>query len=100
MDREDTAHLRAVVTGLLGFAASEEEMFLVNAGGETEESGNERLWAAVPTVAHNTEFKAQQADRLTAVLTGCTPPSFGDIDHTSHRGVRGLRRAPGPGGDV
>jgi hypothetical protein len=78
----ETARLRAVITGLLGFAASEEEMLLVCAGGR-EEAGNERLWAAVPTVAHNTEFKAQQAERLAAVLAGSTPPAFGDIDHTS-----------------
>jgi hypothetical protein len=88
-----TAHLRAVITGLLGFAASEEEMLLASAGsvgagsggadGGAEEAGNEHLWAAVPTVAHNTEFKAQQAERLTAVLTGRTPRAFGDIDHAS-----------------
>ena len=77
----ETAHLRAVITGLLGFAASEEEMLLagVLAGGTAQagnaaETGNERSWAAAPTVAHNTEFKSQQAERLAAVLDGRTPP--------------------------
>jgi hypothetical protein len=87
VNSSETAHLRTVITGLLGFAASEEEMLLADAGvgeGEgIEEAGNERLWAAAPTVAHNTEFKAQQAERLTAVLAGRTPPAFADIDHTS-----------------
>jgi hypothetical protein len=83
-----TAHLRAVIAGLLGFAASEEEMLLAGAGGGRDEAGsaeagNERRWAAAPTVAHNTEFKTQQAQRLTAVLAGSTPPAFGDIDHAS-----------------
>jgi hypothetical protein len=89
----EKAHLRAAITGLLGFAASEEEVLLVGAarsggrstsrGEGTGEGGNESLWAAVPTVAHNTEFKAQQAERLAAVLAGRTPPAFGDIDHAS-----------------
>jgi hypothetical protein len=79
----DTAQLRAVVTGLIAFAAAEEEMLLAAAASGSADSGNERRWAAVPTVAHNTEFKAQQAERITAVLTGCTPPAFGEIDHRS-----------------
>jgi hypothetical protein len=79
----ETAHLRTVITGLLGLAAAEEEVLLANAGGDVDEPGNEQLWAAVPTVAHNTEFKAQQVERLTAVLAGSTPPAFGDIDHSS-----------------
>jgi hypothetical protein len=87
----EAARLRAVITGLLGFAASEEEMLLASVGAwaagadgdDTAEAGDERVWAALPTVAHNTEFKAQQAQRLTAVLDGSTPPPFGDIDHAS-----------------
>jgi hypothetical protein len=78
-----TAQLRAVITGLIAFAAAEEEMLLASAASDIAESRNERRWAAVPTVAHNTEFKAQQAERITAVLTGCTPSIFGDIDHRS-----------------
>jgi hypothetical protein len=37
----------------------------------------------VPTIAHNAEFKAQQAERIAAVLAGRVPPAFGEIDHTS-----------------
>ena len=75
--------LRAVVVGLIAFAAAEEEMLLASAASDVADPGNERRWAAVPTVAHNTEFKAQQAERITAVLTGCAPPTFGEIDHRS-----------------
>ena len=101
----EAAHLRLVITGLLGFAASEEEMLLAGAsagagpgagtaGGGIAEAGDERVWAAVPTVAHNTEFKSQQAQRLTAVLAGSTPPSFGDIDHTSAAVYRAYAARP------
>ena len=78
-----TAPLRAVVVGLIAFTAAEEEMLLASAGSDIADSGNERRWAAVPTVAHNTAFKAQQTERITAVLTGCAPPTFGEIDHRS-----------------
>jgi hypothetical protein len=78
-----TAQLRAVVVGLIAFAAAEEEMLLGSANSDVADPGDERRWAAVPTVAHNTEFKAQQAERITAVLAGCAPPTFGEIDHRS-----------------
>lgn len=81
-----TRQLRTVITGLLGFAATEEEVLLTLALSEPAgagDAGDERRWAAVPTVAHNTEFKGQQAERLAAVLAGVEPPSFGDIDHGS-----------------
>jgi hypothetical protein len=78
-----TAQLRAVVVGLIAFAAAGEEMLLASAASDVADPGNERRWAAVPTVAHNTEFKAQQAERITAVLSGCAPPMFGEIDHRS-----------------
>jgi hypothetical protein len=77
------AQLRTVVAGLIAFAAAEEEMLLSAAASDTADSGNERRWAAVPTMAHNTEFRAQQTERITAVLTGCAPPTFGEIDHRS-----------------
>jgi hypothetical protein len=78
-----TAQLRAVVTGLIAFAAAEEETLLAFAPADSADSGTERRWAAAPTIAHNTEFKAQQAERVTAVLAGCAPPAFGEIDHRS-----------------
>jgi hypothetical protein len=77
------AQLRTVVAGLIAFAAAEEEMLLASAASNIADPGDERRWAAVPTVAHNTEFKTQQAERITAVLTGCAPPTFGEIDHRS-----------------
>jgi len=77
------ARLRAVVTGLIAFAAAEEELLLASAAPDIAEAGDERRWAAVPTIAHNTEFKAQQAERITSVLAGCAPPAFGEIDHRS-----------------
>jgi hypothetical protein len=78
-----TAQLRAVAVGLIAFAAAEEETLLASAASGSADSGNERRWAAVPTVAHNTEFKAQQTERIAAVLTGCAPPTSGETDHRS-----------------
>jgi hypothetical protein len=78
-----TAQLRAVVVGLIAFAAAEEEMLLASADSDVADPGNERRWAVVPTVAHNTEFKAQQAERITAVLAHRPPPTFGEIEHRS-----------------
>jgi hypothetical protein len=80
----DTLHLRAAVIGLLGFAAAEEEILLTSGAalGSGTSEGPHR-WAAVPLLAHTTEFKSQQSERLRALLAGHTPPSFGEIDHTS-----------------
>jgi hypothetical protein len=58
-----TAQLRAVVVGLIAFAAAEEGTLLASAASDVADPGDERRWAAVPTMAHNTEFKAQQAAR-------------------------------------
>ena len=90
-----TAHLRAVAVGLIAFAAAEEEMLLAAAASDVADSGNERRWAAIPTVAHNTEFKAEQAERIAAVLTGCAPPTFGEIDHRSPAVYRGYAARSG-----
>jgi len=73
--------LRTAVVGLLAFAASEEEVLLANS--QEEEPGTADKWAARPIVAHNTEFKRQQVQRLEAVRNGETPPLFSEIDHTS-----------------
>lgn len=75
------AQLRAAITGLAGHAATEEELLL--AAAPAGETGGPDRWAAVPLIAHNTEFKRQQAIRLAAVAAGTVPPAFGDIDHGS-----------------
>jgi hypothetical protein len=75
--------LRAAVTGLIMLAAAEEEMLLASAPGD--EQGSPDRWAAVPLIAHNTEFRQQQVVRLDAVRAGSTPPEFREIDHRSPR---------------
>lgn len=79
----DTTGLRAAIIGLIGFAALEEELLLAVAARTTREVGSPERWAAAPLVAHNTEFKDQQVQRLEAIERGETPPSFGEIDHSS-----------------
>ena len=84
----DATVLRTVITGLLGFAAGEEEMLLTAATSASAvagdgEAGGPHRWAAVPLLAHITEFKFQQSERVRALLSGRTPPEFGDIDHAS-----------------
>ena len=70
---------RAAVVGLIGFAAAEEEMLLL-AGGSP---GTAAAWGPVPLLAHIAEFKAQQRERIRAVLAGQIPPAYGEIDHSS-----------------
>lgn len=88
----DATRLRAVITGLLGFAAAEEETLLAegaedggdgDGGGGDGGGGGPHRWAAVPLLAHTTEFKSQQAERIRALRSGQTPPVFGEIDHSS-----------------
>lgn len=75
------SHLRSVIIGLLSFAAAEEQILL--AASDPAERGDALTWAAVPLVAHNTEFKRQQVQRLEAIRHGRTPAEFGEIDHHS-----------------
>ena len=74
-------HVRTVVTGLVGFAAALEQELLATR--RAAEPGSADCWAAAPLVAHNTEFKHQQVQRLTAIAAGTTPPEFAEIDHGS-----------------
>jgi hypothetical protein len=76
-----STNLTSAIAGLLGFAATEEQVLLaaVPAG----EAGSARNWAAVPLVAHNTEFKAQQVHRLQAIALGRVPEDFAEVDHSS-----------------
>lgn len=89
-----TTRLRAAVTGLAGFAATEEQALLAASDGA--ETGNATQWAAAPLVAHNTEFKQQQLQRLAAITGGEQPPEFGEIDHRSAEVYRGYERQPAP----
>jgi hypothetical protein len=86
--------LRGVVIGLVGFAGAEEQMLL--AAAPEGEQGTAECWAALPLVAHNTEFKQQQVRRLRAIASGRTPPDFAEVDHTSAE-VYGGYAAQAPG---
>jgi hypothetical protein len=88
----DTQALRAAITGLLGFTAAEEEMLLGTARADAAGPDSPHCWAAIPLVAHNTEFKRQQVRRLEAIQRGQAPPQFAEIDHRSDEVYRGYRR--------
>lgn len=75
------AALRGVMTGLVGFAAAQEQLLV--AGAQQTEPGDPSCWAALPLVVHNTEFRRQQVQRLRAVRSGHAPPEFADADHLS-----------------
>jgi len=75
------AELRAVMTGLVGFAAVQEQLLVARA--QQAEPGDASCWAALPVVAHNTEFRRQQVQRLRAIRTGQAPPEFAEADHRS-----------------
>jgi hypothetical protein len=79
----DMLTLRTAITGLIGFAAVEEELLFATAGFAVAERSGPECWAAAPVVAHNTEFKRQQVTRLEAIGNGETPPEFAEIDHQS-----------------
>ncbi|HEX9066860.1 MAG TPA: hypothetical protein VF843_17245 [Streptosporangiaceae bacterium] len=73
--------LVSAITGLIGFAAVEEQRLLAEA--PPAEAGSPDRWTALPVVAHNTEFRAQQVHRLQAILAGQVPDEFAEIDHGS-----------------
>jgi hypothetical protein len=83
----DTRPLREAVAGLLSFAAFEEQALLFAA--PPAEVGSPDRWAAAPLVAHNNQFKTQQAERLSALRSGLVPPAFGEVDHSSVDVYRG-----------
>jgi len=89
------APLRAAVAGLLGFAATEETVLLAS-GAIDGEAGNAACWAALPAIAHNSEFKEQQVRRLAAVRHRTTPPEFPQIDHRSPEVYRGYADRDAP----
>jgi hypothetical protein len=73
--------LRAAVTGLTGLAATAEQELLADPQPTT--AGTAEHWAAAPVVAHNTEFRRQQVQRLRAIRCGQAPPEFAEVDHAS-----------------
>jgi len=88
----DIGELKSAIIGLLGLAAAEEQMLLAVA--PAAEPGSPQCWAAVPLVAHNTEFKREQVQRLQAIGRGQVPPEFGEIDHASAELYRGYAARP------
>ena len=54
--------LREAMTGLIVLAAGHEQVLL--AAAPPAEEGSPQCWAALPVIAHNTEFKRQQVTRL------------------------------------
>ena len=81
MTESQARHVRTAVTGLVAFAAALEQELLATR--RAAEPGSATQWAGVPLVAHNTEFKHQQVQRLTAITAGTSPPEFAEIDHGS-----------------
>ena len=73
--------LRTAVIGLIMQAAAEEEMLLSSA--PRDEQGGPGRWAAIPVIAHNSEFRQQQVIRLDAIRAGTIPPGFPEIDARS-----------------
>jgi hypothetical protein len=88
----DINRLRAAITGLIGFAATQEQVLL--AAAPAAETGNPARWAAIPVVAHNTAFRRQQVVRLAAIDAGEVPPEFGDVDHDSADLYQALAATP------
>ena len=90
-----TAGLRRAVTGLLSFAAAEEQALLAADGfGPGSDGGSPGHWAAVPLVAHNNQFKDQQAERIRCMLGGQVPAAYGEIDHSSQEVYLGYLAQP------
>ena len=79
----DPVRVRTAAIGLVSFAAAEEQMLLAAEGADGAERGSPAAWAARPLVAHNTEFRDQQVQRLAAIREGRIPPGFAEIDHRS-----------------
>jgi hypothetical protein len=83
-----TASLRRAIAGLVGLAAAEEQRLAAVA--DPNEQGSAQCWAALPVIAHNTEFRQQQVTRLRTVRADGTPPEFAEADHESAALYAGL----------
>jgi len=88
-----TVELRAAIIGLIAFASAEEQMLLV--ASQPGEAGDATCCAALPLIAHNAEFRRQQAERLAAISQGRTPVDYGEIDHASPEVYERYRALPG-----
>jgi hypothetical protein len=77
----DAGVMRTAVVGLACFAAAQEQVLL--AAAPPDEEGSPTRWAALPLIAHNTEFRRQQVLRLRAIRSGQAPPEFTEADHQS-----------------
>ncbi|HEY2574988.1 MAG TPA: hypothetical protein VGI74_01645 [Streptosporangiaceae bacterium] len=88
--------VRTTAIGLLSFAAAEEQLLLTTATRSNgQHPGGPDRWAAVPLVAHNTDFRRQQVQRLDAVRNGTVPPAFTEIDHSSAEVYQGYCQPAG-----
>ena len=87
--------IRAAATGLIGVAAAAEQVLLAEAAlAPTAMPGSPQRWAALPVIAHNTDFRRQQVQRLRAVRCSQAPPEFGEVDHSSAALYAELRAQP------
>jgi hypothetical protein len=69
---------------LIALAATAEQVLLADTELVTRSaSGSAERWAAVPVIAHNTEFRRQQVQRLRAIRCRHAPPEFPEVDHRS-----------------
>jgi hypothetical protein len=91
----DTISLRRAVTGLLSFAAAEEQELLATAAFCPDyDRGSPDRRAAAPVVAHNNEFKSQQTERISAIRSGQVPRAYGEVDHSSAEVYQGYLAQP------
>src|SRR5271156_3114538 len=86
------------MAGLLSFAAAEEQTRLAATmlAGDGDRGGPDK-WAAAPLVAHNNQFKDQQAERIQAIASGQVPPAYGEVDHASAEVYQGYSAQPPAG---
>jgi hypothetical protein len=77
-----TNQLRTAIAGLICDAAAEESMLLTSVH-EQPDGGDPECWAARPTVIHNSDFRAEQIERLIAIREGRAPQEFPRVDHAS-----------------
>jgi hypothetical protein len=93
-----TAELRTALADLLSFAAAEEQALLAATAFRLDyDRGSPDRWAAVPAVAHNNQFKGQQAERLGCVLSRRVPSAHTRSTMPPPRSTRGIwpsRRTP------